>query len=53
LALCWLLKRVKYVGRLGRWILRLAPFKFKVKPTRGVNNLVADALVRMFDGIFF
>jgi hypothetical protein len=25
LALCWLLKRVKDVGRFGRWILRSAP----------------------------
>jgi hypothetical protein len=44
LALCWLLKRVKDVGRLGRWILRLAPFKFKVKHLRGVDNVVAHAL---------
>jgi len=50
LALCWLLKRVKDIGRLGRWILRLAPFKFRVKHTRGVDNVVADALSRMFEG---
>jgi len=50
LALCWLLKRVKDVGRSGRWILRLAPFKFRVRHSRGVNNVVADALSRMFDG---
>jgi len=50
LALCWLLKRVKEVGRLGRWILRLSPFKFKVRHTRGTENVVADALSRMFDG---
>jgi hypothetical protein len=31
LALCWLLEKAKYIGCLGRWILRLAPFKFKVK----------------------
>jgi hypothetical protein len=49
LALCWLLKRVKDVGRLGRWILRLAPFKFKVVHTRGVDNVVADASSRMFE----
>jgi len=49
-ALCWLLKRVKDVGCLGRWILRLAPFKFKVKHTSGVDNVVADALSRMFEG---
>jgi hypothetical protein len=55
LALCWLLRRVKDVGRLGRWILRLAPFKFKVVHTRGVDNVVADALSRMFElgNIFF
>jgi len=51
LALCWLLKRVKDVGRLGRWILGLAPFKFKVKHTRGVDNVVADSLSRMFEGV--
>ena len=47
LALCWLLKKVKDVGRLGCWILRLAPFKFRVRHTRGVDNVVADALSRM------
>jgi len=26
LALCWLLRKTKDVGRMGRWILRLAPF---------------------------
>jgi len=50
LALCWLLKRVKDIGRLGRWILRLAPFKFRVKHTRGRDNVVADALSRMLEG---
>jgi hypothetical protein len=50
LALCWLLKRTKNVGRIGRCILRLAPFKFRVRHTRGVENVVADALSRMFEG---
>jgi hypothetical protein len=50
LSLCWLLKRAKDVGRLGRWVLRLAPFKFRVKHTRGSENVVADALSRMYDG---
>jgi hypothetical protein len=50
LSLCWLLRRTKDVGRLGRWVLRLAPFKFKVRHTRGVDNVVADALSRMFEG---
>ena len=47
--LCWLIKRAKDVGRLGRWVLRLSPFKFKVTHTRGVEN-VADALSRVFEG---
>ena len=51
LALCWLLRKIKDVGRLGRWILRLSPFKFKVKHTKGVDNVVADALSRMYEGV--
>jgi len=50
LALCWLFRNVKDVGRLGRWILRLARFKFKVHHTRGTDNVVADSLYRMFEG---
>jgi hypothetical protein len=41
-SLCWLLNRAKNVGRL-------APFKFRVRHTRGTDNVVADALSRMFD----
>jgi hypothetical protein len=50
LALCWLLKRVKEIGRLGRWVLRLTLFKFRVKHSRGVDKVVADALSRIFEG---
>jgi hypothetical protein len=50
LAVCWLLKKVKDVGHLGRWLLRLAPFNFSVKHTKGVENVVADALSRKFEG---
>jgi hypothetical protein len=50
LALCWLLKSTKDVGRIGGWILRLAPFTFRVRHTRVVENVVADTLSRMFEG---
>ena len=43
-------KRVKDVGRLGRWILRLSPFKFKLTHMRGSENVVVVALSRMFEG---
>jgi len=49
LALCWLFHKVKDMRRLGRWILRLAPFKFTVHHTKGVDNVVADSLSRMFN----
>jgi hypothetical protein len=51
LSLCWLLNRAKDVGRLGRWVLRLVPFKFRVRHTRGTDNVVADALSHMFEGM--
>jgi len=50
LALCWLLRRVKDVGCLRWWIVRLASFKFKVKHTRSVDNFVADTLSCMYIG---
>ncbi|KAJ8870347.1 hypothetical protein PR048_029368 [Dryococelus australis] len=34
-------------GRLARWLVRLARFKFNVQQIRGVDNSVADALPRM------
>ena len=39
------------MGCLGRWILRLAPFKFKVQHTCGHDNVVADALSQMFGDV--
>jgi hypothetical protein len=48
-ALSWLLMHVKEVGRIGRWILRLAPFKFNVIHISGKSNVVADCLTRQFE----
>jgi hypothetical protein len=48
-ALSWLLGHVKEMGRLGRWILRLAPYKFKTVHISGKSNVVADCLTRQFE----
>jgi hypothetical protein len=48
-ALSWLLRRVKEVGRIARWILRIAPFKFKVVHISGKSNVVADCLTRQYE----
>jgi hypothetical protein len=40
-ALAWLLRHAKELGRIGRWVLRLAPFKFKVGLISGKANVVA------------
>jgi hypothetical protein len=42
-ALAWLL------GRIGRWVLRLAPYKFRVSHISGKANVVADCLTRQYE----
>jgi hypothetical protein len=39
------------LGRLGIWILSLAPFKFKVTHISGKSNVVADYLTRQFEDL--
>jgi transposase InsO family protein len=48
-ALSWLLSHAKELGRVGRWVLRLAPFKFRVNHISGRTNVVADCLTRQYD----
>jgi hypothetical protein len=48
-ALSWVLKHVKEMGRIGRWVLRLAPFKFNVCHIPGKTNVVADCLTRQYE----
>jgi transposase InsO family protein len=48
-ALSWLLRHAKELGRIGRWVLRLAPFKFKVTHISGKANVVADCLTRQHE----
>jgi len=49
LALCWLLGKVKVVGRLGRWTWSLAQFKFMFQQFRRHYNVVVNALLELFD----
>jgi hypothetical protein len=46
-----LLKQTREFGRIGRWVLRLAPFKFKVGLIKGKENVVADCLTRQFEDL--
>jgi hypothetical protein len=47
----WLLRHAKELGRIGRWVLRLAPFKFKVCHISGKTNIVADCLTRQYEDL--
>jgi hypothetical protein len=50
-SLSWLLRHTKDFGWIGRWILRLAPFKFKVMHISGKSNVVADCLTRQYEDL--
>ena len=43
LALCWIFRNVKDIGRLDRWIVRLVPFKLRIHHAKGTDNVVADS----------
>lgn len=47
-ALSWLLAHPRQLGRIGRWVMRIASLKFRVQHIRGTANIFADALSRMF-----
>lgn len=49
-ALSWVLARPRKTGRIARWAVRISAFRFKVRHIRGIDNQIADALSRMFDG---
>jgi hypothetical protein len=48
-AFTWLLRHAKELGRIGRWVMRLAPFKFKVGLISGKANVVADCFTRQYE----
>lgn len=48
-ALSWVLGHPHQLGKLGRWLLRLSRFRFKIYHIKGKENVVADVLSRMYD----
>ena len=48
-ALSYILARPRKSGRLARWAVRISAFKFKVTHLRSSQNVIADALSRMFE----
>ena len=45
----WLLSHPRQLGKIGRWVTKISALKFQVKHIRGTQNIVADALSRMFE----
>jgi hypothetical protein len=50
-ALMWCLSHPSQLGRIARWIVRISSFKFVVHHIRGTQNVIADTLSRMYEGI--
>jgi hypothetical protein len=44
----WLLAHPSSLGKMGRWVVRISAFKFRVQRVRGTQNIVADLLSKMF-----
>jgi hypothetical protein len=48
-ALSWLLSHPRQLGKIGRCRVKISSLTFKAQHVRGTQNVVADALSRMFD----
>jgi hypothetical protein len=48
-ALSWLLSHPRQLGKIGRWVVKISSLKFEVQHIRGTQNVVANALSRMFE----
>jgi transposase InsO family protein len=48
-ALSWLLSHPRQLGKIGRWVAKISALKFEVRHIRGTQNIIADALSRMFE----
>ena len=50
-ALSWLLSHPRQLGKIGLWIAKISALIFQVRHIRGTQNVVADALSRMFESL--
>ena len=48
-SLVWLMRQPNLKGRLARWVLRLQSYKFTISHRKGRENIVPDALSRMYE----
>jgi hypothetical protein len=48
-ALSWLLAHPRQLGKIGSWVARISALNFEVRHVKGSQNIVADALSRMFE----
>lgn len=48
-ALSWLLNHPRQIGKIARWITLINAFQFEVFHVSAKNNVVADALSRMYE----
>lgn len=48
-SLKWLMSQKDLSGRLARWSLKLQGFKFEIEHRKGTENVVPDALSRVFE----
>ena len=40
-ALSWLLAHPQQLGKIGRWVVKISSFKFKVQHIRGTQNVLS------------
>jgi hypothetical protein len=48
-ALSWVLSHPRQLGKIGRWLVKIASLKFQFQHIRGTQNIIADILSPMFD----
>ncbi|XP_067629120.1 uncharacterized protein [Eurosta solidaginis] len=50
-SLRWLMQQQDLSGRLARWAIKLQGFNFSIEHKKGSENVIADALSRMYEDV--